>query len=383
MQYHLSRNFPGTQKKSTTEDVFEYDVLVGSLISHERAKPRLHLILPGTMKDKIHIVFSLDENYAVQAGVALMSILYHTSEPVRFHFYLLHGKQKLSGPARAKFSRMIKTYGAALDYVEAHGRPLTGLENLSPEHGVRSTYYRLMIPDLLPNLERCLYLDCDVLALGDLAELWDMVNLEIGVAAIGDCYLDRVESKKNEVISRFFNTGVLLMNLRLWRKQGRVKSCLQLLAEPKMHKWYADQDILNVVFRDDVHFLHPRWNIQTGQKPSAKTRERDQEWREILQAPRIAHFTTPSKPGNMGMTHHWSMEYWRMLAKTPWGQEMSDLGKKMLVARLYRLKRVAQKTLRWMLEASLNLKARTCRIALFGRILVDRRSRKATGEFQA
>lgn len=335
------------------------------------------------MKEKIHVVFSPDENYAVQVGVAVMSILRHASEPGRFHFYFLQGRRKLSDDSRVKFDQMIKAYGAVLDYVEVDVSPLVEFENQGPKHLTSAAYYRIMIPNLLPNLERCLYLDCDVLALGDLAELWDTVNLDASIAAVGDCYIDRAGFKKYEVIKRYFNSGVLLMNLRRWRERERVKSCLQLSADPKMHNRFADQDVLNVVFCDDVHFLHPRWNIQTGQKNLVRSKRLDQEWREILQAPRIAHFTSSSKPCNMGMAHHWSMEYWQILAKTPWGREMPDLEGKMLAARLHRLKRVAGKTLRWMLDANMNLETGTCRIVLFGCILVDRKSRKKTAGVQS
>jgi lipopolysaccharide biosynthesis glycosyltransferase len=336
------------------------------------------------MKEKIHIVFSPDENYAVLAGVAVTSILHHASEPGRFHFYFLQGNRKLSDRSRAKFSEVIETYGAALDYVEVDVRLLAEFENLGPERLSPAVYYLMMIPNLLPNLERCLYLDCDVLALGNLAELWDTVNPDAGVAAVADCNIDRdrVSLEKYEVIKRYFNAGVMLMNLQRWRERERVKSCLQLSANPRMHDRFANQDVLNVIFRDDVYFLHPRWNIQGGQKPIVKTKELDQEWREILQAPRIAHFAGSGKPCNMGMAHRWSMEYWRMLAKTPWGREMPDLGGKMRVASLHRLKRVTQRTLRWMLDARMNLEAGTCRIVLFGHVLVDLKPRKQTGQFQ-
>jgi lipopolysaccharide biosynthesis glycosyltransferase len=335
------------------------------------------------LKEKIQVVFAPDENYAVLAGVAMTSILHHASEPGRFHFYFLQGDRKLSAGSRAKFHEVIEAYGAALDYVEVDVRPLAGFENHGPKHISSAVYYCLMIPELLPDLARCLYLDCDVLALGDLAELWDTNNAEAAVAAVCDCYVDRAGLKKYKVIKHYFNSGVMLMNLQRWRERGHTQRCLQLLADPQMRLRFANQDVLNVVFCDDVHFLHPRWNIQTGQKHLARTKELDQEWQEILQAPRLAHFTTRSKPGVMGMTHPWSMEYWRMLARTPWGRETAALREKMLLAKLHRLKRVIQKFLRWTLEASLNREKGTCRLVLCGRILVDRKPRNPTDELQS
>ena len=93
------------------------------------------------MKEKIHVVFSPDENYAVLAGVAIFSILHHASDPGRFHFYFLQGNQKLSDRSRAKFSEVIKPYGAALDYVEVDVGLLAGFEN----HGPKTSYLRSIL----------------------------------------------------------------------------------------------------------------------------------------------------------------------------------------------------------------------------------------------
>jgi lipopolysaccharide biosynthesis glycosyltransferase len=173
------------------------------------------------MKEKIHVVFSPDENYAIYAGVAMASILYHAFDPVRFHFYFLQGDRPLSDASRAKLDRVVKKYGAAMSFLEVDVSLIAGFAHLGTKRIMKrisaAAYYRLLIPDLLKDLERCIYLDCDLIALGDLAELWDTINPNTSVAAVCDCYIHGTGSKKFEVIECYFNSGVLLMNLRLWR----------------------------------------------------------------------------------------------------------------------------------------------------------------------
>jgi lipopolysaccharide biosynthesis glycosyltransferase len=334
------------------------------------------------MKEKIHVVFSPDENYAIYAGVAMTSILYHASDPGRFHFYFLQGDRRLSDASRAKLDRAVKKYGAAMSFLEVDVSLIAGFAHLGTKRIMKrisaAAYYRLLIPDLLKDLERCIYLDCDVIALGDLAELWDTINPNTSVAAVCDCYIHGTGMKKFEVIKCYFNSGVLLMNLRLWRERGHVKSCLQLSADPKMHERFADQDVLNVNFCDDVHILHPRWNIQVGHRHWSSIKGLDSEWREILESPKIAHFASACKPWKMAMKHHWSMEYWRMLARTPWGEEMPGLRKKMMLARCKRFQAQLSRALRWTVEISMDSKRGTCRVILFGRLLLDKTPRRIT-----
>ncbi|MDR0534009.1 MAG: glycosyltransferase family 8 protein [Verrucomicrobiales bacterium] len=328
------------------------------------------------MKETMHIVFSPDENYAAPVGVAVWSILQHAADPGRFHFHFLQGINSLSEGARDKLMLVINQFGAKGDFVIVNSSLVQAYGELGPEYITAAAYYRLLIPDVFRELERCLYLDCDVVALGDIAGLWDMAMSEAGISAIVDCYVDRENLQRYNEVRHYFNSGVLMMNLRRWRERNYIKQCLSLARKPELHERFADQDILNIVFCEDVHILHPRWNIQTGQKPLFKSGDLQpdlQQWREIRQAPKIAHFTSHKKPWNMGMKHDWSMEYWKVLEQTPWGREMRGFGKKMLVAKCFRLKAKLTKLLRWLLTYRKNSACGACRISLCGRLIVDRK----------
>jgi len=302
------------------------------------------------------------------------SILHHASDPLRFCFYCLHDGKLLTDKTKGRLTQIVGRHGAALNFVQMDASRVNVYGDWGPEYITGAAYYRLLIPEALPQLDRCLYLDCDVVALGDIAELWDIKMPEAAIAAVRDCYVDRENLKKYENIKCYFNSGVLLMDLRRWRNLHYIEKCLRLASNPELHKRFADQDLLNIAFCDEVHVLHPRWNIQTGQKPMCKTMSLADDWREwweICQAPKIAHFTSERKPWNMEMKHRWSFEYWRMLAMTPWGEEMKDLRQKILMAKGFRLKAQFTKLLRWLLTVKKTRISGALKVSFCGRLIID------------
>jgi lipopolysaccharide biosynthesis glycosyltransferase len=328
------------------------------------------------MQSQIHIILAPDKNYAIHAGVAMLSVLNHAAQPTRFHFYYLQGENPLSGDQQRKSEQIVKQYGAQLSFVQVKGDWVKRLGKLGPDYITAAAYYRLLIPSIFPQLERCIYLDCDLVALGDLTELWDMDISTAGIGAVEDCFVEREGLQKYPEIEHYFNSGVLYMNLDRWRKLQYSEKCLRLAADAEMRERFADQDVLNVALSKDVIYLHPRWNIQTGQKPlfsSKRLREARQAWREICQAPKIAHFTSSKKPWNMGMKHNWSMEYWRMLSVTPWKAELKNLPKLIWRAKLNRLKALISRGSRWLLTFKKNTKKQEFRISVCGRLVIDRK----------
>ncbi|MDR2463070.1 MAG: glycosyltransferase family 8 protein [Verrucomicrobiales bacterium] len=328
----------------------------------------------------IAIVFSLDDYFARHAGVAAQSILSRSATPSRFHFYFLQDNSGLSAANREKLSRIIQAHGAEGEFVAVDAALVEPYRKLGPARFTAATWYRLLAPSACPQLARCLYLDCDVVAIGDVAELWDTPLPETGLAAVADCFIEREKFKRLPGVRRYFNSGVLLMNLQRWREQGYTERCLALAADRDLLADFPDQNILNMVFSDDVHFLHPRWNIQTGQQPlmvTAALRDDWREWREICQSPKIAHFTSDRKPWNFAMKHGWSLEYWRTLMLTPWGAECSGAERQRLMwrARSGRAKALASRFLRWLLMFKKSEKTGAARLVLCGRLVIDKKGK--------
>lgn len=128
-----------------------------------------------------------------------------------------------------------------------------------------SAYYRLFLPDLLPHLNRVLYMDIDMLVSKKLDELY-YTNFEgnylVGVIDL-PMVTNSVEWTKlllERNYKEYFNSGLLLMNLYLMRKYNHVSKLLLFISENYPYLLHDDQDALNIFYRGAVKLFSLNYN---------------------------------------------------------------------------------------------------------------------------
>jgi lipopolysaccharide biosynthesis glycosyltransferase len=142
------------------------------------------------------------------------------------------------------------------------------------KHLTRGTFFRLLIPDLI-DAEKAICLDCDIVVNLDIAELWniDLSAPDVSLAAAADeaiaTNLSKIERMRFNAwgleYGKYFNAGVLVMNLKRIRQKhenllGGARVFHECYGSLVM---YAEQDFLNVTFKDDVLFIDGRFNRLT------------------------------------------------------------------------------------------------------------------------
>ncbi|MBY0299227.1 MAG: hypothetical protein K2X71_24860 [Methylobacterium sp.] len=172
-------------------------------------------------------------------------------------------------------------------------------------------YARLLLPYLMPRREKVLYLDADLIVLDDVAPLWRLDIREHAAAAIRDPFCDSRAAIGFAPDEPYFNSGVLLMNLEAWRRDGIAEAVAGEIARLGPRLTYFDQDALNLVLRGRILFADPRWNFQPRM---ADATARDlacapEVFRRIRDRPAIVHFTTPHKPWKDPFAIHYGGEY--------------------------------------------------------------------------
>ena len=165
------------------------------------------------MKDEVHIAFACNDNYLFGAEVLVSSVMHHTRRDVFFHLLTFD----LSDAGVRHIERVVSLYAnARLQIVKRMGLELNAKHGIS--HLSNETYCRLMTPALLPNVEKLLYLDIDLLIRGDVAEIYDTDLSGYLVAGVEEEQM-RVNGYPAVIGMRraenYFNAGVLLMNLPL------------------------------------------------------------------------------------------------------------------------------------------------------------------------
>jgi len=131
--------------------------------------------------------------------------------------------------------------------------------------GNKMTYVRFLLPSLLPDSQFVIYADADCLWFADVMEVWKRREQDVAVQGVLDPYgaADEVGWFARRKISfaenKYFCSGLILMNLRLFREKHIIEQATDFLIEhPDVQ--YPDQTALNYVLRDSVKLLPDKFN---------------------------------------------------------------------------------------------------------------------------
>lgn len=186
--------------------------------------------------------------------------------------------------------------------------------NKLTSHFNQSLFLRIYIPYLLPKeIDKVIYLDCDTLVLRDISCLWQVNLNEKFLGAIpepitlhNDLSIMRMREFEFALTQEYFNSGVLYMNLKRIRNMDIIP--LAIFYNKKFKLPYADQDILNLIFKDYL-MLEPKYNsilvrgspLGIAYLKSYVTLGRanifsQNQVKESIDFPVILHFITSEKP---------------------------------------------------------------------------------------
>ena len=250
------------------------------------------------MLDEISILLSADENYARQCAITLLSVLSNTAAPKKVHFYLL--TPDLANNSRNFLERLCLHFGATLSVLSVSLQQFESLPLLN-KHLSLSTYMRLLGPDLCPACDRLLYLDCDLVVLGDIAELfhYDLSSLPLGAVPHVSFPYQKVFTDSFYPLEedQYFNAGVLVIDAKYWRASNLTQAILELAAVHKDKLTFEDQDLLNIFFWNNYAHLPGTWNVEDRlYNEKLLGIFQGEETRHRMKLPQLIHYTGSNKP---------------------------------------------------------------------------------------
>ena len=249
----------------------------------------------NSCSETIHVAYSiwdLSDSYNAIAAVAIVSLLENTNSNVIIHLLYdknLHVDSLSYSENLQKYLEVESKYNCEI--VFHHVQAPEWLHTLPAVRFFSfGTFLRLFIPEILENVIRVIYLDCDVCVNTDIKALW---GLNLDGKSIG------ADTSK-------FNAGVLVMDLeRIRRNHNLSKEALIFLNEHPRTP-YLDQDALQYVFKDDICFFDRMFNLTTSFHNDWKGKEG------------IFHYTW-TKPWKIYVGGEWSeLLFWEYYSKTPW-----------------------------------------------------------------
>ncbi len=272
----------------------------------------------------ITVVLAADSMFSKQLAVVIASISESSNRDHRV--FVLHDDYE-----RSLMSQISAAAGEAVTLCWLDARSLRLQDAHLPPSLPTAALFRLRIGDLLPeDVERVIYIDADTAVRRPLDELWETNLNGCVLGAVRDSVVPWAAAPKGLPWSEvgvppetpYFNSGVLVVDMRAWRSQRISEHAVELLTQ---HRFlYGDQCALNTVLRGAWAPIGPQWNIQGGHLAGDGSLAWVAESRERLAAaiddPAIVHFNNSGlgRPWESECTHPYRDLWLEYLDRTSW-----------------------------------------------------------------
>ena len=277
---------------------------------------------------RIHIAFCFDENFVMPCGVTLTSIL-ENNKDVEITFHVL--EVGLTEKSKKELDFTINKYpNASLVHYDLDEKMLQSYNfNIcNSELYTIATYARFFIADFLPeNIDKLLYLDCDIIVAKSLSPLWNIDITGYALAGVPDlnCMYNMRDHNLYEVLNFkdsfvYINAGVLLINLKYWREHNLRDKLLDFSIENRDKLFFVDQDVINSVLSESRLFLPTEYNVMDFyylNEPIILRNYRD-EVEYAINQPVILHYTGTKKPWLVTCQHPLKSEFLKYKKKSLW-----------------------------------------------------------------
>ena len=207
----------------------------------------------------MHIGLGIDQNFGAFAGITITSLV-HNNIAHDLHIHIIYDQLLDQDMHRLKQAEQLYRN------LTLHFYQLVSTEGMTfvvPDgHITQAMYYRYLFAELLPHsIERIIYLDSDIICQGDILPIWqsDLQGRVLG--AVRDWGEEKSCTRIGLTSGRYFNSGVLLMDLVKWRESnltGRLFQWLREVGDTKI--LWGDQDALNAVIDGEFAELPHEYN---------------------------------------------------------------------------------------------------------------------------
>ena len=294
---------------------------------------------PAFNDNNVAVALSANEYYVPYVAVLLESIRQHISGNHNYDFIIMtkdivqHSQKRLNAifadneNVSVRFIN-VSRYEDFFSHVFLRG------------HFVIETWFRLLMPELLSNYDKVLYLDCDMVVNADIAELYDTDIEGYLLAACLDAdtaglyngfekgkrkYMDEVLKIKEPY--KYFQAGTILFNLKEFRNTYTTQQMLEFASSEQWE--LLDQDVLNYLAQGKVKYVDMSWNVMYDWR---YIREKEiikrapkylyNMYLESRNHPKIIHYAGPEKPWNEP-TCDFGEVFWKYAKDTEYSNEIT------------------------------------------------------------
>lgn len=268
-------------------------------------------------KTVVPVVFSADHNFIMPTSVAILSMLQNSTDCF-CRIIILQGKD-VTGKDQESLKTLIAPFAASIEF-QTMGNEF---DNCFEIRGISTaSYYRIQIPWLIPDLDKVLYIDGDVLFKQSILQLFneDIEGYYVGGVnniILLDISIEKYVSQIGADHNSYINGGVQIINSKLQRTDNLYEQYKKHLGEKYK---YQDQDIVNIVCKGKVKLISHKYNstytaIKYYQANNGKCKiDKSQEYSKLQPLePVIIHYAG-AKPWN-SFTLYWR-DWWNVFEET-------------------------------------------------------------------
>lgn len=211
----------------------------------------------------MNVLYTCDNNYVWLMGISMTSLFINNTHVDDICVYLIG--DAISNENKKTLMNIASEFKRECCIIDAQKLDIP--EFLYSNRWPKSAYNRLYAGQILPRIvDKIIYLDCDTIVNDDISEMWNIEMKDKCIYGVKDCigkrYFKSIGLTSNEI---YVNAGVLLMNVREIRKSDISDMISKFLKNNSKRIYYADQDILNGVFKEKKGVLAPEYDVMTLQ----------------------------------------------------------------------------------------------------------------------
>lgn len=210
----------------------------------------------------INIGFGVNDYYAKHLGTLVYSLLKYTPDS-NFNIYVLN--DGINEDTLLELYKLEKNYAnLTFNFLKVTSDKLDGI-SLDNNRLPISSYYRFLLADLLPTVDKIIYMDVDMLIRKSIKALWETDLEDYPIAAVKELDIYRVFANHFEDIGfnyedNYFNSGLIIYNLKKFRTDNISRQLLDFAKANAQKYVLGDQDILNIFFKNNFKLLDPIYN---------------------------------------------------------------------------------------------------------------------------
>lgn len=286
----------------------------------------------------IPVVLAANDFYVPYMSVCLQSIINSTTNQYCkifvFHTDISSKNQKLLNMQAGETDNVELIFIQIGEYVDNY-------KLQAKDHITVETFYRFLILDIMKDYDKVIYLDCDLIVCRDLYDLFETDLEKNLIGAVHDVDFAgqlnspwlRMKEYERKVLHlkepyKYFQAGVLLMNISEMRKVITAKELLEMAATG-IYK-YSDQDILNIICEGRITYLDMSWNVITdcdgkriSEIASRAPAKLFEQYMEARKSPSIIHFAGIQKPWKKA-AEDFGWLFWKIARCTPYYEQILE-----------------------------------------------------------